>query len=307
MMAKTAAVLVAKMQSWVGLKKADGSYQVILDIYNGYTPLPRGHKMTSTDAWCAATVSAAAIACGMTDIIPPECSCNQMIALFMSLGEWQENENVTPAPGWVIFYDWDDSGSGDNTGKADHVGVVEKVSGGVITVIEGNYSDKVKRREVKVNGRYIRGYGVPKFDKEIVIRDDLITKHPLINQYIVVKGDTPEKIAKKFVLTPQELIAANIGKYPKMTIDYIQAGWVLDIPPKKVEAVPVWNVKVTTQSGLNVRTGPGTSYTKIGALYYGETVRVLCVSDNDEWGLINYKTNGGTKTGWICLVYTKEV
>lgn len=306
-MAKTAAVLVTQMQSWVGLKKADGSYQKILDIYNSYKPLPRGHKMTNTDAWCAATVSAAAIACGMTDIIPPECSCNQMIALFKSLGEWQENENVTPAPGWVIFYDWDDSGSGDNTGKADHVGVVEKVSGGVITVIEGNYSGKVKRREVKVNGRYIRGYGVPKFDKEIVIRDDLITKHPLVTKYEVVKGDTPEKIAKKFVLTPQELIAANIGKYPKMTIDYIQAGWVLDIPAKKVEAVPVWNVKVSTQNGLNVRTGPGTSYPKMGALYYGETVRVLGVSDDDEWGLINYKTSGGTKPGWICLAYTKEV
>lgn len=307
MMKKTASALVAKMQSWVGLKKADGSYQVILDIYNAHKPLPRGHKMVKTDAWCAATVSAAAIACGMTDIIPPECSCNQMIALFKSLGEWQENENVTPAPGWVIFYDWDDSGSGDNTGKADHVGVVEKVSNGVITVIEGNYSGAVKRREVKVNGKYIRGYGVPKFDKEIVIRDDLITKHPLITKYEVVKGDTPERIAKKFVLTPQELIAANIGKYPRMTIDYIQIGWVLDIPAKKVEAIPVWNVKVTTQSGLNVRTGPGTSYPKIGALYYGETVRVLGVSDDDEWGLINFKTKDGTKPGWICLAYTKEV
>ncbi len=40
---------------------------------------------------------------------------------------------------------------------------MEKVSGTSITVIEGNYSDSVKRRTISVNGRYIRGYGVPKY------------------------------------------------------------------------------------------------------------------------------------------------
>lgn len=43
------------------------------------------------------------------------------------------------------------------------MGIVEKVSGTSITVIEGNYSDSVKRRTISVNGRYIRGYGVPKY------------------------------------------------------------------------------------------------------------------------------------------------
>ena len=68
-----------------------------------------------------------------------------------------------PKPGDYIFYDWQDSGVGDCTGSADHVGIVEKVSGTSITVIEGNYSDSVKRRTISVNGRYIRGYGVPKY------------------------------------------------------------------------------------------------------------------------------------------------
>ena len=59
-----------------------------------------------------------------------------------------------------------DSGKGDNTGRPDHVGGVEKVSGDTITVIEGNYSNSAKRRTLPVNGRYIRGYIVPKYDSE---------------------------------------------------------------------------------------------------------------------------------------------
>ena len=46
----------------------------------------------------------------------------------------------------------------------DHIGTVEKVEGSLITVIEGNYSNAVKRRVLEVNGRYIRGYICPKYD-----------------------------------------------------------------------------------------------------------------------------------------------
>ena len=67
--------------------------------------------------------------------------------------------------GDIIFYDWDDTGSGDNKGNPDHVGIVEKVSGSTITVIEGNKNNAVGRRTIQVNGRYIRGYGVPKYSK----------------------------------------------------------------------------------------------------------------------------------------------
>ena len=50
---------------------------------------------------------------------------------------------------------------------------MEKVSGLSITVIEGNKNNSVERRIVQVNGRYIRGYGVPKYD---------IEKQPVITQ-----------------------------------------------------------------------------------------------------------------------------
>ena len=53
-----------------------------------------------------------------------------MIQLFQKLGAWQENDAHVPQPGDVIFYDWDDSGVGDNTGWPDHVGIVESVNCG---------------------------------------------------------------------------------------------------------------------------------------------------------------------------------
>ena len=162
-MSKTAASLIAQAKVWIGCKESDGSHKKIIDVYNSHKPLARGYAVKYTDAWCATFVSACAIKTGMTDIIPTECGCGQMVKLFQNLGEWNESDSRTPNPGDIIFYDWDDKGSGDNKGNPDHVGIVEKVSGSAITVIEGNKNDAVGRRTIQVNGRYIRGYGVPKY------------------------------------------------------------------------------------------------------------------------------------------------
>ena len=163
---KTASKVVSQAQAWVGLKESNGSHKQIIDVYNSHKPLARGYAVKYTDAWCATFVSAVAIKLGYTDLIPCECSCPKMITLMQNMGIWVENENRVPNPGDIIFYDWEDSGYGDNKGSSDHVGIVEKVEGNTITVIDGNYSDSVKRRSLAVNGRYIRGYGVPKYDAE---------------------------------------------------------------------------------------------------------------------------------------------
>jgi hypothetical protein len=163
-MGRYASAVVAQAKAWLGLKESDGSFKAIINIYNGHKPRARGYKVKYTDHWCATTVSAIAIKLGYTDIIPTECSCEKMIALMKEKGIWVENENRVPNPGDIIFYDWQDDGKGDNKGWSDHVGIVEKVSGKKIHVIEGNCSRAVKRRKIDVNGRYIRGYGVPKYD-----------------------------------------------------------------------------------------------------------------------------------------------
>lgn len=165
-MSKYASEVIKQAVKWLGRKESDGTHKAIIDCYNDFEPLARGYKVKYTDSWCATFVSAVAISLGYTDIIPTECSCQNMIELFKNAGIWVENENRTPAPGEIIFYDWEDDGNGDNKGWSDHVGIVEKVSGGKITVIEGNYSNAVKRRTLSVNEKCIRGYGVPKYDAE---------------------------------------------------------------------------------------------------------------------------------------------
>lgn len=148
---------------WLGCNVADGTHKAIIDTYNGHAPLARGYRLKNTDPWCAGFVSAAAIAAGHTDIIPTECSCGQMAALFAKAGRWVEDDAFIPGVGDIIFYDWDDAGIGDNAGWPDHVGIVVSVTGGVIRAIEGNKDDKVGYRVINVNGKGIRGYGVPDY------------------------------------------------------------------------------------------------------------------------------------------------
>ena len=161
-----ASKVVAQAQAWLGKNEKDGSHKGIIDVYNAHKPLARGYKVKYTDEWCATFVSAVAVKLGYTDIIPTECGCEKMIELFKAKGSWDENDARVPNPGEIIFYDWDDSGKGDNRGYTDHVGIVEKVSGNTITVIEGNLNNAVGRRTIAVNAKYIRGYGVPKYKEE---------------------------------------------------------------------------------------------------------------------------------------------
>ena len=159
--------MIAKMQSWIGKNEVDGSFREIIDIYNSHTPRARGYKLQYSDEWCAGTVSAAAIATGNTNAVPLEVSCHYMIEGAKAKGIWVENDSYVPQGGDIILYDWQDSGIGDNTGNPDHVGVVEYTSGGIIHVIEGNNGEKVARRELSVNGRYIRGFIVPKYSDNV--------------------------------------------------------------------------------------------------------------------------------------------
>ncbi len=153
----------AQALAWKGKREADNSYWPIIEIYNSIKPLPRGYKMQRGDFWCAATVSALAQILGLTAWIYPECSCPKMIELYRKAGRWMEDDSYLPQPADVIFYDWQDTGAGDNTGTADHVGVVVEVDGETITVMEGNCDKAVATRQLQRDGRYIRGYGLPDY------------------------------------------------------------------------------------------------------------------------------------------------
>ena len=162
---KTAKAYLNILRSWIGYCEANGKHRYIIDIYNAHTPLARGYKVKYTDAWCDTTVSAAAIKAGIVDLIGTECGCEEHIAIFKSKGIWIEDGSITPEAGYIIVYNWGDAAQ-PNDGYSDHIGVVESVKGGTITVIEGNYNDAVGRRVIPVGWGYIRGYAAPKYDTE---------------------------------------------------------------------------------------------------------------------------------------------
>ena len=58
-----------------------------------------------------------------------------------------------------------------------------------------------------------------------------------------------------------------------------------------------YKVKVTTKAGLNIRSGAGTSYRKLGA--YAYNTKITITKKSGKWGK--------TSKGWICLTYTSKI
>lgn len=154
---------IATAENWLGKNSIDKSHHEIVDLYNSHEPLAQNYKVTYDDKWCATFVSAAAIARGLTEIIPTECGCERQIELFKKLGRWEENDAYIPLPGDVIYYCSSDIGIGDCQKWSDHVGIVVGTWGPFIKVIEGNVGDAVAYRYIPINARTIRGYGLPDF------------------------------------------------------------------------------------------------------------------------------------------------
>lgn len=167
--------VVSTARLFIGCVEGDERHKIIIDTYNSRTPLPRGFKMNYIVAWCATSTSAWDIMCGIADYTPIECSCIQQINIAKKMNIWVENDKYVPKPGDRVMYDWQNSGTGDNTNNPDHTGLIEKCENGTIVVIEGNYKDGCNRRYIKVNDPRIRGFICPDYNTIAnSIRDKLI-------------------------------------------------------------------------------------------------------------------------------------
>ena len=197
--------LVSVATFYLGAKQGSSQHKDIIRIFNQVKP--DGWAMTYSAPWCAAFASACAIKAFGIDkakkYFPLSANCGTIISKARNLGIWVESDSYVPDKGDWILYDWDDSGKGDNKGGPDHVGIVEKVSGSKIYVIEGNYSNQVKERKLSVDGRYIRGFVTPKYSA--------MAKAKKINTivYTVKRGDTLSAIAAKYGTTVKAIAAEN--------------------------------------------------------------------------------------------------
>ena len=165
--------VVATANQWIGIKQGSAAHAALIETYNTITPLPRSHKMSKTEYWCAAYVSAVAVQASVTDIFALECSCTKMVEQYKQMGRWMEKDDYRPSPGDVPFYRWDDGANyktTDQTKNPNHVGIVVESNGDSFVVIEGNRTingvSQVAYRTMEVNGRYIRGFGLPDYAKK---------------------------------------------------------------------------------------------------------------------------------------------
>lgn len=197
--------------SWVGATKGSAKHLEILAIYNGHKPLARGYTVKTTDAYCATTVSAAYIKAGIAEYIGTECGVEKYVEIAKGLGIWIENDAHKPEIGDACVYDWDDSGVGDCTGYADHIGIVTKTATSTFVVTEGNMSGgKVGTRTMAVNGKYIRGFICPDFAEIAKKLGGTATGGTTeAKTYTVVAGDTLSKIAAATGTTVDKLVEVN--------------------------------------------------------------------------------------------------
>lgn len=147
----------------LGIKEGTADHKLIIDTYNTKLPkLPRGYKMDYDDPWCAATMTYIGIILGIPNIILPECSCSAMIGLYKKAGRWEERDDYVPDLADIVMYDWD-AVKGECTGAPEHTGMIVGKKGNTLMVMEGNYDNQCKIREICVEYVKVRGYCKPDY------------------------------------------------------------------------------------------------------------------------------------------------
>lgn len=308
------------ISSWLGYNESDGSYKVIINLWNTLVDPPRGVKMRYTDSWCACTWSAIAIALKYIAIMPIEVSCGELIKKAKEMGCWQEKDDYIPLPADAILYDWDDDGKGDNTGWPDHIGIVEYVNteAGYMIVIEGNYQNSVKKRTISINGKYIRGYITPKYDEDVVITPALgVSKNiDVVAKEVIAgvwgNGEGRKKALEKNGLNYEEVQlkvteilngSANNPKPTSSPIDKVEATCYARGEDKALAGT------YETMADLYCRNDAGTNKKALCLIPKGTKVQnygYYTEFNGVKWLLIQFMINGVTYTGFSSSSYLKK-
>lgn len=268
--------IINTMAGWIGKSMAKQTHRDIIDIYNDHKPLAVGYKVKYTDDYCDTTLSAAFIKNNAVDLIGgTECGVQRHIQLFKKAGIWEQNGSVTPQPGWIITYNWDD-GTQPNDGFADHIGIVEKVEGNTITTIEGNTGNSgvVARKTLKVANGNIRGYAKPKYNE------------------VTVTPQSSEKVTPaKTINTDKKLIATSKTKFTRTN--------------KASPARDTYAKAKVTANALYVRSWAGVEFSPLKSIpyIYKDKIIQICDSiqanngttwyyvkiDNKIYGFVNFR------------------
>ena len=148
--------------SLVGVRGGTAAHHQLVNDYNSVKPLPVGYTVKTTDDWCDIFVTTVFQREGLSGLIGRECGVERHIQIFKRLGIWNEDGTTTPKAGDIITFNWDQN-SQQNNGFADHIGIVESVSNGIIHTIEGNSNNQVRRNTYRIGHGNIRGFATPRY------------------------------------------------------------------------------------------------------------------------------------------------
>ena len=163
--------IIKVAKKYEGCRKYSEEHRKLIQIFN--TVKPNGYTAHISDPWCAEGISAFAIEAYGEDIakkyFPLSAGVPDMVEKAKKLRIWKESDKTIPVVGYWVAYDWQDSGKGDNTGSPDHIGLVIEVEikKQEFTVLECNkgIESKCGTRIMDINGKYIRGYIAPHYNK----------------------------------------------------------------------------------------------------------------------------------------------
>ena len=198
-----------------------------------------------------------------------------------------------------------------------------KVIKNALTVKITKSSDKIAKIEYSIDGKAITAMPVMTVGKTVDVDIKLSDANgytDAINQgaiWTIQNKDASDKtvyatVDAKGVVTAKEIClgqaklvvvpVADTSKKVEFEL-YIQADGTVTptvAPTETPTAAPVeTKTGKVTASSLNVRSGAGTDYDKVGKLAKGTAVKVL--DEKDGW----YKIEAGSVTGWVSAEYVK--
>lgn len=153
-------------QSWVGYLEKASNKDLDSKTANAgtanWTIFGKWYGLNPAE-WCDMFVSYCAEKGGEAAAVGKYAYCPSHVNFFKGRGQWFNRGAKVPQAGDVIFF-----------GDADHVGLVESVSGGYVHTIEGNTRSGstlvvngggVFRKQYPLTSSYIMGYGRPAYSE----------------------------------------------------------------------------------------------------------------------------------------------
>lgn len=193
-----------------GIREYSAAHKTIVQTYNNHSPLARGYHVQLSDPWCMAFVSYCFIAAGCVDALgKTECGCQDYL-------DYARAHNMivqSPQRGDIVLYDW----NGD--GHVEHVGIVVNESpAGYINVIEGNKSDTVGIRNIRIKSEFIKAFVRPNWT-------DTKSKTPYTVGKVSFADEFDGRVAGTYKCTASDYLALRFGPSADYgMIDEIQPG-----------------------------------------------------------------------------------